>query len=36
VLRMATLRDPASIVHGNVLRVVDNKVGSFLQSRTAS
>jgi len=36
VLRMATLRDPASIVHGNVLRVVDNKVGSFLQSKTAS
>ena len=27
VLRMATLREPASIVHGNVLRVVDNKVG---------
>lgn len=26
VLRMATLREPASIVHGNVLRVVDNKV----------
>nr|XP_019012857.1 uncharacterized protein I206_02353 [Kwoniella pini CBS 10737]OCF51638.1 hypothetical protein I206_02353 [Kwoniella pini CBS 10737] len=25
VLRMATLREPASIVHGNVLRVVDNK-----------
>ena len=26
VLRMGTLREPASIVHGNVLRVVDNKV----------
>ncbi|WVF68913.1 hypothetical protein IAT40_003686 [Kwoniella sp. CBS 6097] len=25
VLRMATLREPASIVHGTVLRVVDNK-----------
>ncbi|ORX37331.1 RhoGEF domain-domain-containing protein [Kockovaella imperatae] len=25
VLRMGTLREPASIVHGNVLRVVDNK-----------
>ncbi|WVR06412.1 hypothetical protein IAU60_003443 [Kwoniella sp. DSM 27419] len=25
VLRMATLREPASIVHDNVLRVVDNK-----------
>ena len=25
VLRMATLRDPASIVHDNVLRIVDNK-----------
>ncbi len=32
VLRMATLREPASIVHGNVLRVVDNKVGSTLSS----
>lgn len=30
VLRMATLREPASIVHGNVLRVVDNKVSPFL------
>jgi hypothetical protein len=28
VLRMATLREPASIVHGNVVRVVDNKVSS--------
>ena len=28
VLRMATLREPASIVHGNVLRVVDNKVSA--------
>ena len=28
VLRMATLREPASIVHGNVLRVVDNKVSN--------
>lgn len=26
VLRMATLREPASLVRGNVLRVVDNKV----------
>jgi hypothetical protein len=26
VLRMATLREPASIVHGNILRLVDNKV----------
>lgn len=26
VLRMATVREPASIINGNVLRVVDNKV----------
>ena len=30
VLRMGTLREPASIVHGNVLRVVDNKVSQVL------
>lgn len=30
VLRMATLREPASIVNGVVLRVVDNKVSVFL------
>jgi len=29
VLRMATLREPASIVYGNVLRVVDNKVSLY-------
>lgn len=27
VLRMATVKEPASIVNGNVLRIVDNKVG---------
>ena len=32
VLRMATLREPASIVHGNVLRVVDNKVSCALDT----
>ena len=32
VLRMGTLREPASIVHGNVLRVVDNKVCDRLLS----
>lgn len=34
VLRMATLREPASIVHGNVLRVVDNKVSSASHQST--
>ena len=30
VLRMGTSREPASIVHGNILRVVDNKVGRYI------
>lgn len=29
VLRMATLREPASVINGSVLRVVDNKVGCY-------
>ena len=29
VLRMATVREPASIINGNVLRVVDNKVSGM-------
>ena len=30
VLRMSTLREPASMVHGSILRVVDNKVGQLV------
>jgi hypothetical protein len=33
VLRMATLREPASVINGNVLRVVDNKVSGKCLAR---
>ena len=32
VLRMGTVHEPANVAHGNVLRVVDNKVGSEIVS----
>jgi len=36
VLRMQTLPQPASIVHGNVLRIVDNKAILYFEASSTS